>query len=96
MKFKFFFDKKNINKLLFVSRHNTQNGKMESEYDAIGKSVKVYGFYHAFCLCDGWEKLVEDQFRHLRSSGLYDRMEQIFCTFVGSYSNSLIFKQVGG
>lgn len=96
MKFKYIFDKKNINKLLFVSRHNQQNEKLESEYDAIGKDVKVYGFYHAFCLYDGWEGLVEDQFRHLRSSGLYDRMERIYCTVIGSACNSLIFKQIGG
>lgn len=93
---KFYLDKHYINKFLFVSRHNKKNSLIESQYETIGKSVKIYGFYHAFCLCDGWERLVKDQFDHLRRSGLYDRMERIYCSFIGNERNVLMFKQIGG
>lgn len=49
MRYRYIFDKKNINKLLFVSRHNKNNERFENEYSTIGKDIKVYGFYHAFC-----------------------------------------------
>lgn len=93
---KIYLDKHYINKFLFVSRHNKKNSLIEAQYESIGESVKVYGFYHAFCLCEGWEKLVKAQFDHLKKSGLYDRMECIYCSFIGQECNKLIFSQMGG
>ncbi|NPD91653.1 hypothetical protein [Xylanibacter muris] len=78
MNFKFLKDKKNWEKLLFVYRHNKRNNLIESQYR--GTTKKIYGFYHAYCMCEKWEKLVEEQLEHLVSSGLYDNID---CLFTG-------------
>lgn len=71
-------DKKNWEKLFFVYRHNKENNRMEAAYNKIDAAQKVYGFYHAYCMCDKWEILVEEQIAHIKKSGLYDRLDKLF------------------
>ena len=80
MNLKYLLDKKNWEKLLFVYRYNKQNDLMEKKY-IHDTSVKIVGFYHAYCMCPGWESLVEEQLSHLLSSGLYERIN---CLYIGA------------
>lgn len=96
MRYRYLFEKKNIRKLLYVCRHNKKNKAVEEAYEAVGKDVKVFGFYHAYCLCEGWRELVSEQFEHLRTSGLYDRMEMIYCTVICNKAQLLEFQTIGG
>lgn len=76
MNLKFLKDKKNWEKLLFVYRHNKRNNLLESHFG--GGNLKIYGFYHAYCMCENWEVLVEEQLVHVVSSGLYDKIDSLF------------------
>ena len=78
MNLRLLFDKKNWEKLFFVYRHNKNNKKMEAAYDEVDAAQKVYGFYHAYCMCDKWEILVKEQIGHIKKSGLYDRLDRLF------------------
>lgn len=78
MNLRLLLDRKNWEKLFFVYRHNKNNSKMEMAYNHYDASIKVYGFYHAYCMCDNWELLVEEQLKHIRESGLYNRMDKLF------------------
>lgn len=71
-------DKKNWEKLLFVYRHNKKNKLMEAAYNENDAVKKVYGFYHAYCMCDNWEILVKEQIEHIKNSGLYSRMNKLY------------------
>lgn len=78
MNLRLLLDKKNWKKLLFVYRHNKNNESMESSYNENDAAQKVYGFYHAYCMCNHWEMLVKEQLEHIKSSGLYDRMDKLY------------------
>lgn len=78
MNLRLLLDRKNWEKLFFVYRHNKNNSKMEMAYNHYDASIKVYGFYHAYCLCNSWEELFVEQLEHLISSGLYDRMDKLY------------------
>ena len=76
MDIKVLIDKKNWEKLFFVYRHNKRNTLLESQFG--GGKIKIYGFYHAYCMCEKWEELVEEQLEHIVSSGLYDNIDYLF------------------
>lgn len=78
MNLKFLTDKKNWEKLLFVYRNNKNNAKIEAAYGGIDENIKVYGFYHAYCMCDRWQELVSEQLRHIQHSGLYERLDKLY------------------
>ena len=78
MNLKLLTDKKNWAKLFFVYRENKLNSSMEKSYGEKDASAKVYGFYHAYCMCDGWENLVKEQLAHVVSSGLYERIDRLY------------------
>ena len=78
MNLKLLTDKKNWAKLFFVYRENKLNSLMEKSYGEKDASAKVYGFYHAYCMCDGWENLVKEQLTHVVSSGLYERIDKLY------------------
>lgn len=96
MRYKYLFERKNIKKLFYVCRHNKMNKVVEESYGAVGSGVKVLGFYHAYCLCDGWRELVSEQFEHLRTSGLYERMDKIYCSVICNDLQLSDFQTIGG
>lgn len=79
MKLSLLFDKKNWVKLLYLYWNNSSNAKVEAKYNSVKKHKPIYGFYHIFCMMAGWEQLVAEQLSHMKESGLYDKIEKLYC-----------------
>ena len=94
MNLRLLLDKKNWEKLFFVYRLNKENNKMEAAYHKIDAAQKLYGFYHAYCMCDKWEILVEEQIAHIKKSGLYDRLDKLFMGVLIKKMRFLYYKNV--
>lgn len=47
---------------------------------------KIFGFHH-ICFIKNGKQIFEEQLETLKSSGLYDNTEKIFCSVLGDYEN---------
>ena len=92
------FDKKNWKKLLFVSKINKNNDNFEKQYikSKNDQDVNIYGFYHAYCMVDNWEKLVFEQVNHIQESGLYSRITKLYCGALIKKGDIETLKKLGG
>ena len=94
MKYKLFFDKKNWVKLTYLYWNNSQNHKYESAFNQSDKNALIYGFYHIYCLIDGWEELVKEQISHIVDSGLYERIQKLYCGVLINNNELARFKEI--
>ncbi len=46
-----------------------------------GTMPKIYGMYHIWC-APGWDRMVSEQMRHLRASGLWEHTEALFISCI--------------
>ena len=79
MNYRLLFDKKNWLKLIYLYWNNSNNLKYEQSYNQSDSETPVIGFYHVFCMIDGWEDLVSEQLLHIVNSGLYNRIQTLYC-----------------
>lgn len=60
----------------FVYRYS--NYQVEDDCDT---NLPIYGLYHVLCI-NNWLGLMEKQIRHLKESGLYERMDMLFVSAI--------------
>ena len=92
MNYRLLFDKKNWLKLIYLYWNNSNNLQYEQSYNQSDSEVPVIGFYHVFCMIDGWEDLVSEQLLHIVNSGLYDRIQILYCGVLIQENNKEKFK----